>query len=1433
MLVATSMTTAAASVALLAPGAAAADPSLVAAFGFDEASGTSALDASGNGHTGAVTGTLSRTTAGKFGGALVFNGTSTKVTVPDAADLRLTSAATLEAWVKPAQTSTKWRDVIYKGDDNYYLEGSSVPGGRPAAGVKAAGVIREAFASGSLATSVWAHLALTYDGTAVRLYLNAVQVASTAATGAIATSTNPLQIGGNSIYGQYFAGTIDEVRIYNVARTPAQLQSDMNTAVAAPPDAVPPTAPSGLGATAAGSTQVNLAWTAATDNVAVTGYRVERCAGSGCGTFVEVGSSATTTFADTLLTAGTTYVYRVRAIDAAGNLGPYSGTASATTTTPDTTPPTAPGNLTATATGSSGVDLAWDAATDNIGVTGYRLERCQGTGCSPFTQIAALTARTYSDTGLAANTRYEYRVRAIDAAGNLGAYSLIASATTSGTPPDTTLPSAPGTLSVTSDATPSATLNWGAATDNVAVTGYRIDRCSGTACQDFTHLVQLNGTGTTYTDTRVTNSTSYSYQVSALDAAGNIGPVSNQASTSVPAATTSLVAAYGFGETSGASALDASGRGHTGTISGATRTTSGRFGNALSFNGSNAFVTIPDASDLRLTTGMTLEAWVNPASSSSSWADVVYKGDDNYYLESSSTRGGIPVGGTIVTGGHQEAEGTAPLPANTWSHLALTYDGAAVRLFLNGTQVGSAPASGAMATSTNPVQIGGDSIYGQFFSGLIDEVRIFNVARTGAQIQGDMTVAVGAPSDAVPPSAPSALTATATSGSQINLAWTGSTDNVGVTGYQIERCAGTGCTDFSFVSTAATTTYADTALSPFTSYSYRVVAVDAAGNRSNPSNTATASTGVGVAPRVATLTPGATQQFTVSGATGQVTYSVDGTVGGSSTVGTITGAGLYTAPQAEGTHTISATDGATTASPATVYVTSYAGTLTHHNNVERTGANLDETVLNPARVTPSTFGKVTTFATDGVSHSSPLYVPDVPVTGVGVRNVVFVATEHDSVYAFDADARQSTPLWKRSFINPAAGVTTVPALDTGECCDIQPEIGITGTPVIDAATRTLYVVAKTKEVSGQTTSYVQRLHAISLADGSERAGSPVVISASVPGTGNGAVGGVLPFDALHENQRVGLLLRNGVVYMAFASHGDHQPYHGWILGYDAATLAQSLVFCLTPDGEGAGVWHSGGGLASDTSGDIYFVSGDGTFDVSSGGRNYGDTIMRLRPNATVADWFTPYNQQELDDGNHDLGAGGVALLPDQPGAHPHELVTAGKNGTIYLVDRDNMGHFHAGNDSQIVQSLPNIFPNGTPEPGNFSAPVYWNGFVYFSPVADKVMAFSMTNGLLSTSPTMKSSTSFAFPGGSIAVSANGNTAGILWAVERTSASTAGTLHAYDARNLGSTFTELWNSNQSGARDSLDIAAKYAIPLVANGRVYVSTVSTLTVYGLLG
>ena len=557
-------------------------------------------------------------------------------------------------------------------------------------------------------------------------------------------------------------------------------------------------------------------------------------------------------------------------------------------------------------------------------------------------------------------------------------------------------------------------------------------------------------------------------------------------------------------------------------------------------------------------------------------------------------------------------------------------------------------------------------------------------------------------------------------------------------------------------------------------------------------------------------------------------WSVDGVEGGSIATGTISETGLYTAPSSAGNHTISATtsDGLQSGS-AIVHVVSYQGTFTAREDNARTGANLNETVLTPTTVNASRFGKVRSFDIDGEAYASPLYVPAVDVPGAGVHNIVYIATEHNSVYAFDADGLVTAPLWRVSFINPAAGVTTVSPSDVGECCDITPEIGISGTPVIDAARGILYVVAKTKEVVGRTTEFVQRLHALDLATGAERLGGPVVIQASVPGTGAGTAGGQVAFSALTQNQRPALLLQHGVVYVAFGSHGDRQPYHGWVIGYDAATLQQTVAYNATRNGEGAGVWIAESGPAADAAGNVYFVTGDGTFDANIGGTSFGDSYLKMSPQGSVVDYFTPHDQGILDSNNIDLGSGGIVLLPDQPGAHPHLLVSAGKNGTIDLIDRDNMGHYQPNNDNQIVQSLINVFPFGTPEPGNYSAPVYFNGMLFFSPVSDNIQAFSLSNGLLSTTPTSRSSEIFAYPGGTIALSASGDINGILWAVERRE-NGSGALHAYDATNLA---IELYHSDQAGPRDTLDAPNKFSAPIVANGKVYVASKTKLTIFGL--
>ncbi len=405
---------------------------LVAAYSFNEGSGTTVSDSSGNGNNGTISG-ATWTTSGKYGSALSFNGRSSRVIINDSASLHLSSGMTLEAWVSSTSVPASWEDVIYKQNDIYFLEaGSGVSKHPPAIGATFASHGDQYLAGvSSLAANTWTHLAATYDGTTLLLYVNGVQVASRAVSDSITSSTQALQIGGDAAYGQYFTGIIDEVRVYNLAITAAEIQNDMVTPILQTTDTQPPTAPSNLTATSSSPTAVNLSWTASTDNVGVTGYLLERCQGSGCTSFSQIATPTGITYSDTGLTASTSYSYRVQATDAAGNLSTFSNVA--TVVTPalvDTTPPTAPSSLAATAISTSQINLSWTASTDNVGVTGYLLERCLGSGCTSFSQIATPTGTTYSDTGLTASTSYSYRVRATDAAGNLSNYSNTATVAT-------------------------------------------------------------------------------------------------------------------------------------------------------------------------------------------------------------------------------------------------------------------------------------------------------------------------------------------------------------------------------------------------------------------------------------------------------------------------------------------------------------------------------------------------------------------------------------------------------------------------------------------------------------------------------------------------------------------------------------------------------------------------------------------------------------------------------------------------------------------------------------------------------------------------------------------------------------------------------------------------------------------------------------------
>ncbi len=503
-----------------------------------------------------------------------------------------------------------------------------------------------------------------------------------------------------------------------------------------------------------------------------------------------------------------------------------------------------------------------------------------------------------------------------------------------------------------------------------------------------------------------------------------------------------------------------------------------------------------------------------------------------------------------------------------------------------------------------------------------------------------------------------------------------------------------------------------------------------------------------------------------------------------------------------------------------------ANVLTYHNDNGRTGLNATETILTPGNVNTNTFGKLFDHTVDGYVYAQPLVLTNVTIPGKGVHNVVFIATEHASVYAFDADdeaGANAAPLWQVSFINPDLGITTVPSPDIA-CGDLIPEIGITSTPVIDPVSGTIYVEAKTREVVTNSVKYFHRLHALDVTTGAEKFGGPVVIAPTVAGTGDGNDGnGHVPFDALHQMNRPALLLNRGTVYLGFASHCDFGPFHGWLVGYDAQTLALTNVFNSTPNGGLGGIWQAGCGPAADTNGNIYAITGNGTFD-SITNNDYGDSFLKLSPSNTLVDYFTPFNQQALSDVDLDLGSGGPVILPDSVGSatHPHLLVAGGKEGRIYLLDRDNLGHFNPSNDNQIVQSLVGVVDRC------FSTPAYFNNTLYFACSPDRLKPFPINNGQITPFPVSQSSAQFNYPGATLSISANGTNAGIVWAIQANSPS--GVLFAFAATNG---WVDIYNSRQveSGLRDSPGRYVKFTVPAVANGKVYVGSQYTLSVYGL--
>ena len=502
--------------------------------------------------------------------------------------------------------------------------------------------------------------------------------------------------------------------------------------------------------------------------------------------------------------------------------------------------------------------------------------------------------------------------------------------------------------------------------------------------------------------------------------------------------------------------------------------------------------------------------------------------------------------------------------------------------------------------------------------------------------------------------------------------------------------------------------------------------------------------------------------------------------------------------------------------------------LTFHNDNARTGQNLHESILTPANVNSTSFGKLFTVPMDGKVDAQPLYVSRLVIPNKGQRDVVYAATEHDSVYAFDAS--NGAVLWKIS------------ALKAGEdpsgkqhCSQVQPEIGITATPVVDRKAGphgAIYVVAMSMDAKG---AYHQRLHALDLATGAELFRGPKDITARFRGTGDNSRNGMVVFDPKQHEDRAGLLLVKGVVYTSWSSHCDYRPYTGWVIGYEEHTLSQAGVFDFAPNGNEASIWNSGAAPAADADGNLYFSVGNGTFDTKLNAKgfpdrgDYGNSFVRLTPTGTgnsralhLSDYWTMYNTVDESDRDEDLGSGGVILLPVN-----HLGVGAGKDQHLYVFDTTHMGKFDPRNNDNLYEDIPGALHG--PEFGELA---WFNGAVYVGAVNDSLRAFRVTNGKVSRQATSTSKNLFPYPGSNPVISANGQTNGIVWAYDNgvPQQNRPAALRAYDPADLSH---EYYDSSQApNGRDQFGIGDKFLSPTVADGRVFVGTTHSVVAFGLL-
>jgi hypothetical protein len=570
----------------------------------------------------------------------------------------------------------------------------------------------------------------------------------------------------------------------------------------------------------------------------------------------------------------------------------------------------------------------------------------------------------------------------------------------------------------------------------------------------------------------------------------------------------------------------------------------------------------------------------------------------------------------------------------------------------------------------------------------------------------------------------------------------------------------------------------------------------------------------------------------------QLTASVTNDIGAAGVTWTVSAGGTLTgqtttvasfSAATAGVYTITATSIADNveSAMATIGVTGLPGVYTYHNDLARDGVNSQEYALTTSSVNTSTFGKLFSCTVDGAVYAQPLWVANLTINS-RMHNAIFVATQHDSLYAFDADANPCVQLWHANLIDSThgatSGETTVPSGPSGNKVgsgygDITPEVGVTGTPVIDPSTNTLYVVSKSMNSSG--TPFYQRLHAIDITSGNEKFAGPANITSSItfPGTGDG--GSTVSFNAQQQNQRPGLALINGVVYVAWASHEDTAPYYGWVVGFNASTLAVTNVLNVSPNVQYGGIWMGGGAPSADGNGKIYLITGNATFDVtntSAPNNDFGDSFLQLSGSLSVSSYFTPSDQANDAANDLDFGSGGAAVVLNlTSGTLQHLVIGGGKDGSLYLLNGDKMG---GSGDSNAWQH----FNIGN---GIFATGAFWNNTFYIAGIHAPLVSYSFNSStnLFNTSIASQSSSSYGFPGASPSVSSAGSSNGVVWALDNTNYCTnqspgcgPAVLHVYDATNLG---TDLWNSSMVSG-DAAGNAVKFTVPTIANGKAYVGT-----------